>query len=41
MTTDTNSRTAGAALHHHYALPGLVLTPSGVLEVAPQFHRSI
>lgn len=37
----TNIRAAGAALHHHYALAGLALNPSGILEVAPQFHRSI
>jgi len=32
---------AGMALHLHYALTGLVVTPSGVPEIAPQFHRSI
>lgn len=37
----TMSSAAGSVLHYHYALAGLALTPARVLEVAPQFHRSI
>lgn len=41
MTTDTICPAAGTALQPHYALAGLALTPSPVLEIAPQFLRSI
>lgn len=41
MPTDTVCHAAATALHHHYALAGLALTPVRMPEVAPHFHRSI